>query len=341
MNKVLLWDNHGTITGFVDPKNPAHYDGILPNVEALMRAEGTHNIICSGTSTKRDYDPEKIIEKFSKLMTELPICAAVFSPDAAGKQCWVITKKNDGSFVINQAHSDERYTHLAGSFKKPATGMITVIRDLLHERGIAMHEHNTVFVGDSWQDLRAAHNAQLPFLHASHIHRAPKNSYTDNLINWHHGQELIDAWKDFFANNNWQKLIKNVSPVQGERGTVYDLPNYLDRANEGIAIVDMRNTICAAPHYHPDLEVYIVLQGTALVAVGSDTFHAKTGEVIVVWPFNGHYIIPDGNFVLACVNVPPYTPASHIPLTASDETVDFDYDSYQAAICGLEKITHG
>lgn len=332
MDNVILWDNHGTITGFADPNNLAHYSSIYPNVERVMRKEGTLNIICSGTSKKRDYDPELIIAKFTKLMQELPITIALFCPDAAGKQCWVITKQHDGSFAIFQAHKDERYAHLVGTFKKPDSGMITVIQDIVANLGILPHEYTPLFIGDSWQDVRAAHNAKMPFVHAGNIHRMQEDQldYSAQVIDWCHGQPLIDEWKQFFATHNWQELIHTVTPIQGGCGIAYDLPNYLHRANESVAVVDMRTTLYAQPHYHPDLEVYIVLQGTALIAVGSDKFYAKQGDVITVWPFNGHYIIPDQNFVLACVNVPPYTPASHIPLYASDEFLDFDYDDFVA-----------
>lgn len=329
----MIWDNHGTITGFMDLTDQSHYQCILPNVEKIMRAKGTCNIICSGTSVKTNYDPEKIIAKFKKLMIELPICAAIFCPDAAGMQCWVL-RKEDNTFSITKAHEDERYMLFAGQFKKPANSMLTVIGDILSEYGLCMNEHNTTFVGDSWQDLQAAHRANIPFLHAGNIHRMQEHEidYGPHIIDPCHGQELIDAWKQFFATHNWQELIQKVAPAPSQCGIVYDLPNYLNRPNESIAVVDMRTTLYAQPHYHPDLEVYIILEGTAIIAVGSNKYHAKQGDIISVWPFSGHYIIPDQNFVLACVNVPPYTQASHIPLYASDDFLDFDYDDFLATV---------
>jgi mannose-6-phosphate isomerase-like protein (cupin superfamily) len=140
-----------------------------------------------------------------------------------------------------------------------------------------------------------------------------------------HIQPIVSAWQDFLNTSNWQKIIKGCAPLYGPCGIVYELPNFLNRPNEGLAIVDMRQLDFAEPHYHPDLEIYFVLQGEALVVVGYETYKVKKGDVVVIAPFKAHYTIPDDNFVIACVNIPPYTPESYIPLNESNHAVDFDY----------------
>ncbi len=142
-------------------------------------------------------------------------------------------------------------------------------------------------------------------------------------------QMLVDAWQDFFNESNWQELIKGYSPIYGNCGIVYDLPNFLNRLNEGLAIVDMRQLDAAEPHYHPDLEVYFVLQGEALVVVGNERYSVKKGDVVAILPFKAHYTIPNEEFVIACINVPPYTPESYIQLTASNAAVDFDSKQFE------------
>jgi probable phosphoglycerate mutase len=141
--------------------------------------------------------------------------------------------------------------------------------------------------------------------------------------------ELIDAWQNFFNKSNWQELIKEYSPIQGNCGVVYELPNFLNRSNEGLAVVDMSQLDFAEPHYHPDLEVYFVLQGEALVVVGNEKYSVKKGDVVVIPPFKAHYTIPNDEFVIACINTPPYTPESYIPLKKSDTAVEFDCKQFE------------
>jgi histidinol phosphatase-like enzyme len=175
VQKIIIWDNDGTIMGSKDPHDTTSAAKvILPNVATTMRQKNTLNIICSGMKTpeseSQNFDPEKIIAKFTTLMLELPISIAVFSPAIGGTQCWALIKEADNQITIFKAHEDERYRHLIGTFKKPDIGMLVVIKELLREKGIVCDGTNTVFIGDAWQDMKAAHGAQLPFLHAKHIH---------------------------------------------------------------------------------------------------------------------------------------------------------------------------
>ena len=80
--KVVIWDNHGTITSFDDQTT------IMPNVEKLMHQKDTINIICSGTKTvqteSRDIDPHMAIDELKRLMNLFPITYATFSPKRGG-----------------------------------------------------------------------------------------------------------------------------------------------------------------------------------------------------------------------------------------------------------------
>lgn len=186
VQKIIIWDNDGTIMGSKDPHDKSSGAKIiLPNVEKTMRQENTLNIICSGMKTpeseSQNFDPGKIIEKFKALMLDLPISVAVFSPAIGGIECWVVIKEANNRFTIFKAHEDERYQHLIGTFKKPGTGMLVVIKDILLERGIVCDDTNAVFIGDAPQDMQAAHAAKLPFLHANHIHLVENKKIAGNM----------------------------------------------------------------------------------------------------------------------------------------------------------------
>lgn len=197
--KVIIWDNDGTILGSKDPRDQAiSANIILPHVEETMKQKNCFNVICSGMKTleseSHNFDPEMIIAKCKTLMLALPVSIAVFSPAIGGIECWVLIKNKDNTFLIFKAHEDDRYKHLIGTFKKPDTGMLSVIKGILQERGIRCDDTNAIFIGDAWQDMKAAHDSGLSFLHARHIHCMKDDQecwkYT---IHWQHGQELIAA----------------------------------------------------------------------------------------------------------------------------------------------------
>jgi mannose-6-phosphate isomerase-like protein (cupin superfamily) len=144
--------------------------------------------------------------------------------------------------------------------------------------------------------------------------------------------EIVNAWQNYFDTQSWQELIAGKTPFIGGCGSVYALSNALNRPGESIAIADMRNIAITQPHYHPGLEIYLILQGTALVTVGHETRAVKAGDVVIIPPFKAHYSIPDSECVLACINSPAYTPESYIPLTESNSSVDFDYDIYASKL---------
>lgn len=143
-------------------------------------------------------------------------------------------------------------------------------------------------------------------------------------------QELVSAWQQFLKDNPWQGLLGSCVPLHENCGTVYELTNFLNRPNENFAIVDMRVIPHAEPHYHPenDYEFYFVLQGTAIVVVGKEENHVKPGDVVVIPPNKAHFTIPDAEYVIACVNTPPYNPEHYIKLTESNTFFEFDKDQF-------------
>lgn len=144
-------------------------------------------------------------------------------------------------------------------------------------------------------------------------------------------QILVAAWQDFLNTSDWQKLIRNAAPKPSGCGLVYELPNYLNRPEESFTIADMRALDFAEPHYHPtdNYEIYLVLQGEAVVVVGGEEQKVKTGDVVVIPPDTAHFTIPDKNFVIAAVNTPPFKPENYIKLTETESNPAFRFDAEQ------------
>jgi len=174
-SKTILWDNDGTICGAKDPDDKtSKAKVILPNVKKTMLA-AKFNFVISGfksiESESKNFDPKGVEEKFIQIMEELPVNAAAFSPTIGGIECFVVVKKNDKNFVV-KAHEDPRYKLYIGKFKKPDVGMFQVISDIaVSEFGINIIE-NSVYIGDTWHDKKAAEDFGIPFLDAKFVHNA-------------------------------------------------------------------------------------------------------------------------------------------------------------------------
>lgn len=172
--RILLWDNDGTISGSQDPNDKtSHAKIILPGVKDAMSL-APFNFVISGykspESEAQNFDPEKVTERFITLMNQLPISAAAFSPTIGGVACYVVVKKDD-TIVVKKAHEDSRYQSYIGEFKKPGIGMFTVMRDIALEAfGQRIDEQNAVMIGDTWHDEKAAQEFGIPFIDAHNIH---------------------------------------------------------------------------------------------------------------------------------------------------------------------------
>jgi hypothetical protein len=175
-HEILIWDNDGTITGAKNPNDQSDKAKIiLPNVKATME-KASYNFIISGfkslESEAQDFDPEKVKDNFNKLMENLPINAAAFSPSIGGVACYVLIKKLDGNMAFKKAHEEARYEQFIGQFKKPGIGMFMVIKDIAWEEfGQRIEAGNTMMIGDTWHDEKAAQDFGIPFLAAENVHQ--------------------------------------------------------------------------------------------------------------------------------------------------------------------------
>lgn len=140
---------------------------------------------------------------------------------------------------------------------------------------------------------------------------------------------LIAAWQSFFNTLNCQEIITNYTPKKNGCGIIYELPNFLNRPNESCALADMRGLPFAEPHYHPELEIYFVLEGSATIVIGTTAYQVKKGDYIVIPPQKAHFTIPDSNFIIGIINTPPFKPEHYIALTQSNSIVEFDHQQFK------------
>jgi hypothetical protein len=174
-HKMLLWDNDGTIMASKDPNDTTKTAKVtLPGVKnTMMNAD--YNFVISDCKTPeseiKNFDPQKVAEKFTKLMDNLPISAVVFAPSIGGTTCYAVIKK-DGKIVIKKAHEEPRYKKYICQFKKPEIGMFMVIQDIAKEEfGQIISESNSIMIGDTWHDEKAAEDFGIPFVDAEQIHK--------------------------------------------------------------------------------------------------------------------------------------------------------------------------
>lgn len=174
--KILIWDNDGTVTGSKDPNDPSPAAKvILPGVkEAMEKAD--FNFVISGfkspESEVQNFNPEKIADKFISLMKDLPVQAAVFSPAIGGVACYAVLKRVDNTILIKKSHEDPRYKCYIGKFKKPEIGMFVVLKDIAFEEyGQIIDQKTSLMIGDTWHDEAAAKSFGIPFLDANVVHK--------------------------------------------------------------------------------------------------------------------------------------------------------------------------
>ena len=178
-SRLLVWDKDGTVTSSKDPNDPSSdADLIFPNIATIMNTPGVINAICTGSrqaeSEVQNYDPERIIAKLTHFMNQLPISIATFSPAIGGTQCYAVYRDKNGATQIRKAHEELSYAHLKGAFKKPETGMLQVITDLVSELyGALPSAQDSRMIGDLWFDEAAARAYHLPFISAFKVHELP------------------------------------------------------------------------------------------------------------------------------------------------------------------------
>ena len=143
--------------------------------------------------------------------------------------------------------------------------------------------------------------------------------------------KTVNDWQLFIHNNPWQELVAGVNAKYNGCGIVYELPNFLNRAYESFAIVDMRTLPFSEPHYHPDgaIEIYFILQGNAHIIVGNNERFIHPGDVVIIPPLTAHFLIPDNEFVIAVVNTPPFQVEHYIVVNETNADVSFDFVQFR------------
>lgn len=142
---------------------------------------------------------------------------------------------------------------------------------------------------------------------------------------------VVRAWRDYFADADWEKLIVQSTPRDTGCGLIYELENPIDRPNESVAICDTRQLEKFEPHYHVnETEIYIVLQGSGVQVVASEVTNITPGCVVIIPPETAHFTVPGRDLVMAVINTPPFDHENTRGLTQSDSNVKFDQDQYDS-----------
>ena len=145
-------------------------------------------------------------------------------------------------------------------------------------------------------------------------------------------QNILLAWQLFFNVNHWQDLIHNKVSKNSGCGLVYELGNPLDRENEDCAIVDMRNILYSEPHYHPQTEIYYILQGHGILVMGRVENRIKIGDAFIIPPNIAHFIAHAHDLVIGVINTPPFNASTYTPLQESNHLVNFCYEQFNELI---------
>lgn len=145
--------------------------------------------------------------------------------------------------------------------------------------------------------------------------------------------EIIIAWQIYLNTiSNWKNLVNGIDPKITGCGLVYELANPIYRANESFAIADMSNLAFSEPHYHPETEIYFILQGRGLVVVGGQEQQVQKGSVVIIPSNIAHFTIPEKDLVMAIVNTPPFNAANYYPLSDENLAVKFDKAQFERLI---------
>lgn len=144
---------------------------------------------------------------------------------------------------------------------------------------------------------------------------------------------LIIFWSLFFESlNSWTSLIKDTQPLSTPCGLIYELPSRPERPQESLAIADMRSLPFMQPHYHPETEVYFVLQGTGIIVIGGKQELLQPHSVSIIPSNVAHFVIPLQDLVIAVVNTPPFDRNNYKALTDDDATVCFDSNQFKVLV---------
>lgn len=136
---------------------------------------------------------------------------------------------------------------------------------------------------------------------------------------------LIEAWQHYLhAFDDWRDIVAQAESKENLCGVIYVPPDPLCRENESFAVADMSKIEFAHPHYHPETEIYFILQGKGLVVVGSEENYVEKNSVVIIPGNTAHFTIPIEELVLAVVCTPPYRGEHALPLDQDNPLVKYD-----------------
>lgn len=156
------------------------------------------------------------------------------------------------------------------------------------------------------------------------LKRGMKNLQPNNIT------ETQNVWQNYFKKLiDWRTLVQNSAPIEGNNGLIYSLPNPIERHNESFAIADMSGIIVSEPHYHPEVELYFLLQGSGFVVIGGkEKLLSKNAPVTI--PSNiAHFTVPEKDLVIAIINTPPFDAEHYSVLTENNATVGFNKKQFE------------
>lgn len=107
----------------------------------------------------------------------------------------------------------------------------------------------------------------------------------------------------------------------------------------GFAVVDMREISYSEPHYHSKnaIEIYILLEGSATIVVGNEIVFSKKSAIIITPPLTAHYVIPDKDWVIGCINLPNFKVEEYHAISQTDATFKFDRQQFEELIAQKNK----
>jgi mannose-6-phosphate isomerase-like protein (cupin superfamily) len=146
-----------------------------------------------------------------------------------------------------------------------------------------------------------------------------------------HTNKLIQKWQQYLQTiEDWKNLVNDTIPKECGCGLVYELPHIATCSDESFAIADMSNLLISEPHYHPELEIYFILQGTGLVVVGNTEHSVQKNSIVVIAPNISHYTVPEKNLVMAVVNMPPFNAQNYVPLLDDNTQAQFSKKQFDS-----------
>lgn len=141
-----------------------------------------------------------------------------------------------------------------------------------------------------------------------------------------HLATLIKTWQDYLsAFDDWRDIIGEAEPKENLCGTIYLPPDPLRRENESFAVADMSKIELCHPHYHPETEIYFILQGNGLVIVGGEEHYVEKNSFVVIPGNTAHFTLPIEDLVLAVVCTPPYNGECALSLDEDNPSVKYDH----------------